>query len=517
MLQQYYSNAQISTLRFGTSGGLEESSNATSSGVSVLRRDSASYSKCLETYLSDGITKDTAYADKCDYDPQYTDWFQAGKLSATPSTFSDTYDNSWLASVSKACTGNDCSNGIAGIWASEWQISSISDSLAQLILGFEGSLGVIDFNGIVLATSSGITLEPALTCNDSFIREGSKESVGNTKYFKKGWSGALLRETFIGVGVLSWIDFANFPEVASSYFGMMALERRQLYREYEEARNTGLAAVCFGIIFLGLVLDKIMDKTKSNLLHTLDQNKRIQEGFSDSMESPYVKERKQRFAMCIKTLTCHLKSNPIQTNELRYLDGLFQSNPVELDMVDKQELSLHEALRWISISFLQDLLHHRDIELHLAILMCAPFKRCWLVPLFRVFSSQLYWFGTTVLLLLVLWFELVDADAPSTIKTVLLAFLCVDGLLCCTLYTIQSWRFEVKTQDISGVVKLVIVPGRLKTRIQASFFYMFLLVTTFCAHHTAFVPSQAGCYIIPLLFLLRNEDVWYETHCDALR
>ena len=508
LLQHYHSNAKISTLRFGTSSGLEESGNGTSSGVGILRRDSSAYSKCLETYLADGTTKDAAHADKCDYDPQYTSWFQAAKLSVNSSTFSDTYDNSWLAAVSKACTGNDCSNGIAGVWASEWQISSISDSLAQLILGFEGSLAVIDFNGIVLATSSGITLEPALTCNDTYIRTGSKESVGNTKYFKKGWSGALLRETFIGVDVLSWLDFANFPEVSTQYFGMMALERRQLYREYEEARNTGLAAVAFGLIFMGLILDKFFDKTKSVLLHTEDRNKKIMESFEDSMESSYVKLLKQRFGLCIQTLAWHLESYPIQTSDLYYLDGIFQTNNLELDIGDKQELSLHEALRWVSISLLQDLAHQRDMELHLAILLCTPFKRRWLVPLFRIFSSEIYWLGTIVLLAALLWFELVEPDASPTVKSVLLALLCADGILCCIFSTIQSWRFEASTQDISGVIKLVVVPGRLKRRIQASFFYMVLLVIASCAHHTAFVPSQAGCYIIPLLILLRNEDIW---------
>ena len=445
LLQHYHMNAQISTLRFGTSEGLEESGNASSTGVSVLRRDSSTYSECLEAYFADGTTKDTAVTSKCDYDPRYSAWFQAGMLSANSSTFSDTYDNSWLAAVSKACTGNDCSDsdGIVGVWASEWQISSIGDSLAQLILGFEGSLAVIDFNGIVLATSSGVTLQPALTCNDSFIRAGSKESVGNTKYFKKGWSGALLRETFIGVDVLSWLDYANFPEVKTQYFGLMALERRQLYREYEEARNTGLAAVCFGLVFMGLILDKLMDKTKASLLHTCERNQKIKEEFTDSMESPYVKALKERFGMGIQTLACYLESDPIQISDIWYLDGLFQTSPIEVYHIDKQELSLHEALQWVSLSFLQDLAYHRDMELHMSLLLCSPTNRRWLVPLFRVFSSQLYWFGTILLLAAVLWFELVESDTPSIVNSVLLAFLCVDGVLCCTFYTIQSWRFEV--------------------------------------------------------------------------
>ena len=57
-------------------------------------------------------------------------------------------------------------------------------------------------------------------------------------------------------------------------------------------------------------------------------------------------------------------------------------------------------------------------------------------------------------------------------------------------------------------MKLVGVPGRLKTRTQASFCYMMLLVLALSAHHTSSIPGHAGSYIAPLLVLLRNEDIW---------
>ena len=506
LLQDCHSNAKISTLRFGTTDGLEESCNGTSTGINIMRRDGTSYSDCLKTYLSDGTTVDASHADKCDYDPRFTSWYQAALGSANSSTFSDTYNNSWLAAVTKACAGSDCSSGISGVWASEWEISSISDSLAQLIDGFEGSLAVIDFNGIVLSTSSGITLEPAITCNDSFIREASKESVGNTQHFKKSWSGAMLRETLIGVDVLAWLDYENFPDVTTQYFGMMALERRQLYREYEEYRNTGLATICFGLIFLGLILDKVTDKAKSSLLHTCDRHMEIQEKFEDAMESPFVKGLRTRFSQTIQTLKCHLERHPIRISDLKYLDGLTaETSRGKGADDDESELSLHEALRWVAVSFLHDYAQQRDIELHLALLLCSPVTRTWLIPLFRVFSSRTYWLGTSSLLGALLWLQLVETGSYSITNGFLLGLLCIDAVLFGAFHTIQSWRLEVKTQDISGVFQLV---ARRKTRFTAAWLYMLLLFLAFSAQHTSQLPNSMVAYITPLLVLLRNEDIW---------
>ena len=52
LIEDFSDNAKISTLRFGTAQGLEESVNYTAGGVRVLRRDDSSYSTCLKTYLS---------------------------------------------------------------------------------------------------------------------------------------------------------------------------------------------------------------------------------------------------------------------------------------------------------------------------------------------------------------------------------------------------------------------------------------------------------------------------------
>ena len=112
------------------------------------------------------------------------------------------------------------------------------------------------------------------------------------------------------------------------------------------------------------------------------------------------------------------------------------------------------------------------------------------------------------LLTAVLWLEFVETDDLWAAKGVMLAFLCADGLACCMFYTLHSWRFEVKSQDISGVVKLVAVPGRLKARLQASILYALLLAVASCVHYTSLIPDQIGPYIVPLLILLRHENIW---------
>ena len=509
LLQDYHNQANISTLRFATSNGLEESGNASSSSVSILRRDASDYSDCLKAYLEDGTTRDSSYSDKCDYDPQYTTWFQAGKLSVNDSTFSDTYDNSWLAAVSKACVASDCSNGIAGVWASEWRISSISLGLAQLIDGFEGSLAVIDFNGIVLAASSGVTLSPALTCNDSYVRAGSKESVVNTKFFKQHWSGAIVRKLFIGIDVLSFLDHKYFPDVTAQYFGLMALERGQFYQEYEESRNIGIAAVAFGLIFVGLVVDKFTDKTKETLTHTCDRNKKIHQNLEDTKESKYIKALRERFETSVQALECHLELHPIPVCDLKFLDSFVYSSFMNnVRTTTKLELSQEEALQWIAVSFLQDLAQQRDMEVHLALLLCGPSYRCWLVPLFRVFSTRMYWYGASMMLAAVLWLELIETGVSETgasvPKTILLALVCIDAILCCLFYTLQC-----KPHIINGVHdKLVAVPGTLQPRLVATWFYLMLAFIALFAPAISFLPSNTVAYITPLLVLLRNEDIW---------
>ena len=510
LLADYSSNAKLSTLRFGTSSGIEESVNSTSSGVCVLRRERSSYSTCLKTYQSDGSTLNTSYADTCDYDSRYTSWYQAGR-SSNSSSFSDTYDNKWLAAVTKVCptgVGSACDQSdISGVWAGEWEVSSVGHALAKLIDGLEGSLAVIDFKGIVLSTSSGTTLEPALTCSDDFIREGSTEAVAQTDYFKTQWSGHLLRETFVGLDVMYWTDFSSFHDMSSQYWGMMVLERRQLYREYEKARNAGLAAVCFGLVLMGMVIDKFMKKTKSSLLHSMDQNSALQDDFEDALESTHIRILRERFEMSIEALECWLGARPIQLQELQQLDA---SNWLQTKSTDAQELSIDESLQWVAISFLQDLAHSRDVELHLALLLCGPMQRRVLIPLFRFFSCRSYWTVTRLSLALLLWLQLVENNTSTMVKGALIVLLCLDGIVCCMFHTLQSRRVVIKTRDFQGEEKDIVAPGITHAPLIAAWLYLMLLAVAFYSWANAEneAPSNTVSYVVPVLVILQNEDIW---------
>jgi len=69
LIQAFHFGGQLSTIRFGTTDGFEQSANGTATSARVLSR--ASSSGCLKTYLSDGTTPDTAtYPDDCYYDPR---------------------------------------------------------------------------------------------------------------------------------------------------------------------------------------------------------------------------------------------------------------------------------------------------------------------------------------------------------------------------------------------------------------------------------------------------------------
>ena len=104
----------------------------------------------------------------------------------------------------------------------------------------------------------------------------------------------------------------------------------------------------------------------------------------------------------------------------------------------------------------------------------------------------------------VLWLELVEDSDASILQSVLLALLGVDAILCCLFYTIQC-----KSHHINGTLdKLVIVPGTIQTRLIAGWLYMLLVVVALFAHATPFIPHNAVAYSMPLLVLLRNENIW---------
>ena len=296
----------------------------------------------------------------------------------------------------------------------------------------------------------------------------------------------------------------------------MALERRQLYRAYEEARNAGLASVCFGLIFFRMIVDKFLRKTKSSLNTSQDRNREVQCDFQDAIVSSHIRVLRRRFERSIEALECYLDSHPLQLRELEYLEdptSIWLQN--KLRTTDKPELTLHEALRWIAITFLRDLSYGRDLEIHLAILMCSPRKRRYLMPLFRFFRNRLYCVVTRFSVALLLWLQLVETNGSNLMTGVLLLVLCVDGVFCSMFYTLESRRIEVKTRGKQGDEKTITIPGVLHFRHVAAWSYMLLLALACCiflpeAWSGVEVPASSNTVVllVPLLVILQNEEIW---------
>ena len=329
-----------------------------------------------------------------------------------------------------------------------------------------------------------------------------------------------MRNNLIGVDVLYWNDFANFHDVSVQYFGMMSFDRAQLYSEYEKARNSGLAAICFGLVFIGLFVDKIFRKTKESLLHTFDRQRTVFQDFQEMTENPQIKSLRARLEICIQALEYHLQEHPFRRSQMPYLEYSttppFQS---EAENISDQELSTPEALQSIAIGFLQDLTHGRDVEVHLALLLCSAAHRTWLMPLFRVSSSWLCQVAVRTSLFAMLWLELVDTGVSSVAKGVFLGALLVDASLRAMFGAIQSRSIAVDSKSqhapatgslLSGL--LVIVPSRLRTPFGAKCVYLLLLLIG--VGEVLWAPEAPSgltwlvSYIAPVLVLLRNEDIW---------
>ena len=153
----------------------------------------------------------------CDYDPRFEPWYEAGLESVNQTTFSNTYQNVWLSAVSKACD-SDCATNFSGVWASEWKVSSVGGMLNHLRDGFEGSLAIVEVTGIVLASSSGAVLEPALSSSDAYLQQAASSVIG---YDWKTVSGMLVPDMVItngynvvGTKQLTW---DKFPVAAQQF------------------------------------------------------------------------------------------------------------------------------------------------------------------------------------------------------------------------------------------------------------------------------------------------------------
>ena len=271
LLKAFNTNNGISTLRFATQSGLEQGVNGTSAGMRVLSRPSST--ACLATYIydstTDGVVSDaSSYPDDCYYDPQFTDWYQRGRtLEDVEADFTSTYaNNTWLAAVAKACsTGPNCTASSAGttaetswsptvgaagegVWSAEWRISTLQHSLSALLQGLEGSLAIADTNAIILISSGGLTVTPALTCGDDYIQDAASQLNGETGF---NWADA--SGTVKGHNIVS-------SSVNAGFVSFSSLARGQFYAIYEETLSSCLAIMLVSTFILSACIDFVWKK-----------------------------------------------------------------------------------------------------------------------------------------------------------------------------------------------------------------------------------------------------------------
>ena len=277
LLKDYAASSNISSLRFGTNVGLEYSVNSTkgdSNGtVRVLSRSATT--DCLKTYLEDGVSADdVTYGDNCYYDPKYSDWYSPAVSAATDFTWSNTYNMSFLAAVSKACVLNNCSNDLLGVWASEWTVESISTNLEQLKEGFVGSLAIVDSTGIVLASSSGENMVPASTTSDTYIQDASSALSDSSS---QSAASRKRPQSLVGYNLIGYVqmDWEEYPDANNKFLAVMSLDRVQIFKEYQETRSLGVAIFTIGMLLLASFLQVSTSKSKLRFKTTIDMDQEV--------------------------------------------------------------------------------------------------------------------------------------------------------------------------------------------------------------------------------------------------
>ena len=494
LMQDFYDNSRLSTLRFGTTAGLEQSANGTASGVRVLSRTSTS--ECLKTYLTDGTTSDSStYPNQCDHDPRYTPWYEHAYSMTNQSGFTNTYNNAWIAAVGKA----SASSSFKGVWASEFKIhvTSVGSVLESLKEGFTGSLAVIEHSGIVLSTSSGVSIEPAYSCSDGYISSAAGDILAGKNTDWTDASGTFYSSNIVGVGQTSW---ARHPQASGKFVAVMSFDREQLYRIYDRTKSNILAIVLVFIVVIGVAITQASRILLINPERQRVHKEKVYGRFLETKTSAFVDELRARLCTCIRALRVHLGAHPILHSQLDHLEGIATSH-------NDREISAEEALHRVGLTFLHDLALGRDTELHLALLLCDHQWRVILIFLFRCFSTEFWLLGANGLLVALVWLGWRDEIIP-VVQSIMLLLCLIDTVLHTLFKVLRSRGFEVNSGGDDGPI---VIPWRVQNRMIASVIYPILFLVG-CASTIARMDDSdihnTANYMFVIMLILRNDQMW---------
>ena len=236
---------------------------------------------------------------------------------------------------------------------------------------------------------------------------------------------------------------------------------------------------------------------------------------------PYLAAIKVPLQAYITGLEQCLKQQPMRRAELHDLeDGEHtehQSHGLQLSISNSEQLSMSsncdqllstsESLQRFAVTLLHDSVANRDVELHLALLLNmlnSGEKRGVLLRVFEIVSTRYYRAAVNSLLIALILIGVAE-DFERQYTGPLLSILLVDML-------VQMYLHFLVLKPVQ-VNDTVLIPWRLFTlnpRLISIIAYPSLLaaVTVILLAGQDVVDSDHANYILPSLFVLRNERMW---------
>ena len=418
------------------------------------------------------------------------------------------------------------------MFASEWQISSVGAALAQLNDGFKGTLSVVETTGIVLTASSGVSLEPAATCSDSFVQE----AAGVVGSDWSSTSGMVIPDlvmtngfNIVGTKQLSW---SKFPDAAGLFVGLMSLEQNELhYEEYENYRTRFLIGTIVGVVLLSCFADLTLRLLNTKFQSLKDVDAEGYSLFTAYSANPAVNKVRVSSNTKTKALEYHLHSYPLTHQTIATVED---RHPID---DGEGEIPIAETLNRIARLFLHDLFIDQDTELHLSILLCGCLKkgkarcagcrfmchgppsavwcgrshdnedehtcyfRLFLIQIFRIYSRSLY-LATINLTICVLMSMGMFDSTTLTVQILLLFVLLFDVVVHCIFGAVRSLGGKYKRDSDLDIT----IPTDVKSQVLIGWLYPLLFLSVPIA---MIVDATWWIYALAMMIVVRNDQLWF--------
>ena len=261
VMQDFYISSSLSTLRLGTTTGLEQGANGTSVGVRVLSRTLDGSGNCLKTFLPDGLSSDDVqFADVCNYDPRYTTWFEAGLDSIkygvnNTLVIGDVYTIGETLRLGMGVATKLVQGSFAGVMTAEFVLDSVGAYFGSLIRGLDGTLFIASVDqtgqqdGLLLVSSreSISTIGLCRTSTDASIKKATDLIYDQTKYGTFYHVQADQDPVLLGKVLRDHVIVkASNASLTPGLLNIASLPREQLYSKFERWQDltVSMAVLC---------------------------------------------------------------------------------------------------------------------------------------------------------------------------------------------------------------------------------------------------------------------------------